>query len=149
MARCQGPGCGVEFEARRSWARYCSTSCRKRASRARAATATTGATGGPLPEVPAAAEGSGLVAAVRAELDGAGRLESVSGQLALELAGKLSGTGAAGATALSRELRTVMASALGRPDPVSEPEGAPYAETDEVQRARQARERKARQAAAR
>ncbi|MBJ8342788.1 hypothetical protein JGU71_28250 [Antrihabitans sp. YC3-6] len=117
--------CGAEFEARRSTAKYCSDRCRQRRKR--------GSEPGPV----------GLVGSVTAELKAAGRLDSFDGQLAVELARQLTAQGASGISSLSKELRTVMATALDGASVKSAPADA----DDEVSKAREARERKARQAA--
>lgn len=152
MKRCEGPGCGVEFEVRRSTARYCSDRCRKRASRLRKVPAAPQVE----PVVPAAEPPAGdgehaLVASVRAELEQAARLDGWTGQLALRLACRLAAE-ESGVTALSRELRTVMAAALEGVAPAPS-EGPDETEDqtedqadDEVARARRQREQ-ARQAA--
>ena len=116
-------GCGVEFEARRTTARFCSSTCRSRARRRAAA---------PKPD-----PGSPLVAAVRREVAAAGRLHTVDGQLALLVAAQLSGEGVTGATALSRELRQLVARVCS-----SRTSGP----GDELSRARRRREEKARRA---
>lgn len=94
--------CQTVFEAQRSTARYCSSTCRSRGNRAGVASVEA------LPERP-----SGLVEAIRRDLEEADRVDTVLGQQALELAGRIVSplsTGASVAT-LSRELRTVMAEA--------------------------------------
>lgn len=81
--------------------------------------------------------------AVRTELEAAGVLDTFAGQLALELASRLSRRDESGASSLSKELRTVMASALqGLAPPAGEDE-----QRDEGDDLRKRRERKARQAA--
>lgn len=114
------PVCGKSFVAQRATAKYCSSSCRGRAYAERAAAA---------PAVPAAAlvpAPDGLAAAVRAQLDAAGRAGSPLGMQAVTLAARVESpheTGAAVA-ALSRELRTVLDVALAgvavAADPVDE-----------------------------
>lgn len=148
MKRCEGPGCGVEFEVRRSTARYCSDRCRKRASRLRKVPAAPQVE----PVVPAAEPPAGdgehaLVVSVRAELEQAARLDGWTGQLALRLARRLAAE-ESGVTALSRELRTVMAAALEgvAPAPSEGPDETEDQTDDEVARARRQREQ-ARQAA--
>lgn len=120
--------CASEFEARLSTAKYCSDRCRSRARVARSQ---------PRPK--------GLLATVEAELKAAGRLNSSGGQLALELARLITSPGTTGLATLSKELRAVLALELAeaRRSAAVDP-----AETqDEVALAREARERKARQAA--
>lgn len=97
--------CGKSFSAKRSTARYCSSSCRARASQGVAS----------LTVAPAASpSGSPLVEVTRATLSDAGVLDTVSGQSALLLAERLGGgteTGAAMA-ALSKQLEALVAAAL-------------------------------------
>lgn len=119
--------CEESFEAQRSTAKTCSDRCRQRASR--------GSSGG--------ADG-GLAAAVRAELEAAGAVETFAGQLAITLAGRMAAPGESGISSLSKELRTVMASALEGVAPTGDEGAEPE---DEVDRARRARESKTRQAA--
>lgn len=91
-------GCGLDFEAKRSTAQYCSSTCRSRGNRKKPAEAT------------ALEPSSSLVDATRAELVAAGRLDSMLGQQALVLAGRIGSpfdTGA-GMAALSKELRALM-----------------------------------------
>lgn len=126
---------GVEFDAQRVTARYCSTRCRVAASRARAqgrpSPADEHAAPPPPPPpappaVPAAASpvvppdpaGGGdvplLVAATISELAAANRLSTTLGQQAVKLAERMvsrSETGSAVAS-LSRELRATMAAAV-------------------------------------
>ncbi|HEY1178597.1 MAG TPA: hypothetical protein VGF17_20780, partial [Phytomonospora sp.] len=141
QATCEG--CGEPFEAVRSSAKWCSDRCRKAAARAADSQADSAS---PEPDdYPSAA---GLVASVREELEAAGRLRTFHGQLALQLACKLASPDESGISSLSKELRTVMATAL---DGVTSPssEGEPDAaddDEDEVTRARRQREQ-ARQAA--
>lgn len=144
MKRCEAPDCVVEFEPARSTAKYCSATCRQRANRARKAADES---------VEADAEKGkaehALVRAVRLELEQAGKDQTFNGQLALQLARRLTDVGEKGPTALSKELREVMAVALAGQAPEPE-ESLPDPEPeDEVTRAREARERKAREAAAR
>lgn len=90
--------CGDSFEAKRKDARTCSASCR---SKKRYPT--------PPQDDPL---GNPLVVAVRAELEAAGKLDSMLGQLALSLAARVKSE-ASGVSALSRELRAVTAAAVG------------------------------------
>lgn len=94
--------CGREYEARRKDSRTCGSTCRNRKAR------------GAAP----ASKGDGcdnsLVAATRRELEAARKLDTMLGQQALALAARMSGTETTGGiAALSRELRTVMAAAVG------------------------------------
>lgn len=145
LKACAGPECTVRFEPKRSTARYHSATCRQRAARARKAAAESVDA-----DAEAGKEEHPLVVAVRTELEDAGRVRTFNGQLALQLARKLVNPEESGATALSKELRTVMAAALaGTAEPSGAPPDDPPAEDDEVKRAREARERKAREASAR
>jgi len=103
--------CTKVFPAKRSTAKFCGPTCRSRANR-------TGGTVAVLPEHP-----SGLVAVTKRELEAAGRLDTVLGQQAMELAGRIVSpfsTGAAVGT-LSKELRTVMSEALKGAAVVADP----------------------------
>jgi hypothetical protein len=111
--------CGNEFKARRATARFCSSSCRSKARR-RTEPA------GPDPD-------SALVDAVRRELDEAGCLDTVDGQIALQLARKMSTQTGKDLVGLVAELRNVLVRARSSA-------GGP----DEVQRARHLREEKRR-----
>lgn len=103
--------CSETFEAKRSSAKYCGGTCRNRAMR-----------GSPVPQIVTDEEARAdservhaLVARTTRELDEAGVLDSVMGQMALRLAEKLAGnndTGSAMAS-LSKEFRAVMQQALG------------------------------------
>lgn len=129
-------GCGRGFEAQRKTARYCGSNCRVRAHRGTVAPIR--AADPPDSTPPAVAEPRSpdpdpegvdqeLVAAARRELVAAGRLDSVLGQQALQLAARMCSaapeTGSAFA-ALSRELRAVMAEAVSdgeaQDDPVND-----------------------------
>ncbi|TKV61859.1 hypothetical protein FDO65_10055 [Nakamurella flava] len=112
--------CGTQFEARKSTAKYCSGNCRTRASRNRTATGINSA-GQPAAAQPKASggvvlvAGEGLVAQVQRELQDAGRLDTVLGQQALVLAQRMrvvSPDTGSSLSAISKELRTVMAQAL-------------------------------------
>jgi hypothetical protein len=143
VKRCEGPECTVEFEPKRSTARFCGPTCRQRASRARAAAAESVEA-----DVEQGKNDHPLVKAVRDELASADAENTFSGQLALQLARKLTNPEEKAATALSKELRTVMAAALaGRtPEPGGDDDGDEAEPEDEVTRARRARD-EARQAA--
>jgi hypothetical protein len=130
-------GCGEDFQAGSPQAKWCSAGCKKRAQR------------NPQPEVEspppeAAPVDSGLVDSVHNELAEAGVADTFAGQLALQLARKMSAVDATGVAALSKELRLVMIEALADGKP-SEP--APEEVDDEVALARKAREAKAAAAA--
>jgi hypothetical protein len=129
-------GCGEDFEARRATAKWCSDRCRK-ATRRRSPEPASDTS-------PPAEHDTGLVDSVRRELDRADRLDTYPGQLALQLARRLSNPEESGISGLSKELRTVMTAALeGTAPPPSEDE-----DDNEVARARRAREEKGKAAAA-
>lgn len=140
LKRCEQ--CGTQFEARKSTAKYCGGNCRTRASRNRTAAAINsgGQTASPAaPKQPVGGvvlvAGEGLVAQVQRELEEAGRLDTVLGQQALVLAQRMrvvSPDTGSSLSAISKELRTVMAQAL---DGVAI-EGDPI---DEVTRRREAK----------
>lgn len=119
--------CERDFEAQRSTAKYCGPTCRQRAKRS-----------------PTGKHGKGLVASVRRDLEAAGVVDKYHGQLAIELARQMTAAGATGISSLSKELRVVMDVALAGVAPKS---GEGAVEEDEVAKARQARERKTRNAA--
>jgi hypothetical protein len=93
---------------------YCDGVCRRRAFEARKANPGAVAT---LP--PPDAANSTLADVVRRDLEQAGRLETVPGQLAVALAMRLvsSGTTASSLATLSKELRALMAEALAGTKP--------------------------------
>jgi hypothetical protein len=64
--------------------------------------------------MPEPAGGNSLVQATRRELEAADKVDTMLGQQALALAARMSGTETPGGIAsISRELRTVMAAAIG------------------------------------
>ncbi|MGZ6788371.1 MAG: hypothetical protein ACXVGQ_00305 [Mycobacteriaceae bacterium] len=85
-----------------------------------------------------------MVASVRRDLEGAGRLDTFAGQLALSLAKQVSRSDATGVSSLSKELRQVMSEALAGAAPVP---GAAESVPDEVDQMKERREAKARAAA--
>jgi hypothetical protein len=104
----------VLFDSTRSNARFHSSACRSRAWKARK-DASVGARAEKAKAVPVALrESSGLVAAVTAELEAAGRLESVPGRQALALARAMDdpSTSAAAVASSSREFSRVREQAL-------------------------------------
>lgn len=145
---CEAPDCDVEFIPKRSTARFHSGTCRQRAARAARAAAAN--------ETDEAKTGTdaehGLVKAVRAELEQVGKAGTFNGQLALQLARRLANPEESGSTALSKELRAVMAEALAQQAPAESEaparggRAAAVGDDDEVTKARRAREQ-ARQAA--
>ena len=116
--------CGKTFEAKRSTAQYCSSSCRVRASQIRKSSAEVVN----LPQK--SVEPAGLAATVEKQLRDAGKLDSYAGQQALFMARRLErsamDTGAAVA-ALSKELdrlmTAVMADVEAEPDALDEVQG--------------------------
>lgn len=106
--------CGIEFDAKRSAAKYCSERCKKRAQRRPGGVSETS-------EVPATQEqderigdAESLTAAVRTELAAAGRSESAAGRVVLALAQRIdAGDRESGASlaSLVKEFRASMADA--------------------------------------
>jgi hypothetical protein len=145
---CAAPGCGERFVPKRSTARYHSATCRQRAARQRKAAEHN--------ETEEAKTGTrdehDLVKAVRLELEKAGRLMTVNGQLALQLARRAANPEESGLVGLSKELDARMTAALAdskQPETGgagADSDGDPADEEDEVTRARRQRE-EARQAA--
>ena len=138
-------GCGEAFEAGSSRAKWCSARCRKRAQRSSDVVE-------PAVEsksVDPRDDDGGLVAAVRAELERAGQLDTVPGQQALVLARAMTKVDASGLSGLSKELSRVKAEALGESSPSPGPGVATGDddEDDEVKAARRRREEKAAAAA--
>src|SRR5262245_20090349 len=109
---------GVQFEAKRASAKYCSPKCKKRAYR--------GTKIRPLEPVPDASE-SELVASVRSELKDLGVATSSAGRQAIAMAERMSmavkDTGSSYA-AISRELSRLLdeakAGAIRKADPLDE-----------------------------
>lgn len=104
--------CKEPFEAQRPQAKYCGTTCRTRAHRGGIARkrGTTEAPPAPTME----RETSGLLDAVKAELEAARRTNTVAGQHALELANRIVNAPGmnTGVAALSKQLQNVLAEAL-------------------------------------
>lgn len=129
---CGAPDCDARFVPERSTAKYHSATCRQRAARARKAA-----------ERDAAEEANtgtdaehGLVKAVRQALEAAGKLSTVNGQLALELARRAVHPESS-LVSMSKELDARLTAALGTTAvAVTEPED------DDVSKARKARDRK-------
>ena len=109
--------CETPFEAQRPQAKYCSGTCRTRASRAGGVDAIQAT---PLP---VSRTVSGLVDAVQAELEAADRVNTVAGQHALELASRIvSAPGMnAGVAGLSKQLQAVIAEAVRGAEQLSDP----------------------------
>jgi hypothetical protein len=143
--RCEAPDCDVEFVPQRSTARYHSATCRQRAQRSRKA-----AEHQQAEEAKTDTDAEhGLVAAVRKELSAADALDTVLGQMALQLARRAANPQEPGLVNLTKEIRAVMTDAIGARKPgggdgADGDRGEP--EDDEVTRARRQRE-EARQAA--
>lgn len=114
-------GCGDAMpDAQNPNRRWCSDRCRKRASRAGISSSRTS------PARPPAAplrEVSGLLDAVTAELTAAERINTVGGQLAIELARRIADAPPmnTGVAALSKQLTAVMAQALTGAKPTRDP----------------------------
>jgi hypothetical protein len=89
----------------------------------------------------------GLVAAVYRELDEAGRLDSIAGQLALQLAAKMVDYDVSGSAALSKEFRSVLAEALASANAGGGPEAGSPADDDELNEIARKRDEKRRAAA--
>lgn len=106
--------CGRRYPAQRSTSRFCSATCRSRHR------------GTPRPPRAAPADDSALVQAVQAELFACRQSDTALGHLAVTLARALTDpdSTAAGAAAVSRELRAVMSAARSQivreVDPVDE-----------------------------
>lgn len=122
--------CGRSFEAKRSTAKFCGVTCRSRVHRAGTAGTVVAL---PSPAQPRA-QSSGLVGAIERELEAADRLDTVLGQQAVELAGRIVSPASSGASVatLSKELRAVMAAAMEGVEVAADP-------LDELQRRRDAK----------
>ena len=142
---CAAPDCSVEFTPKRSTAKYHSATCRQRASRDRKAAKAEQV----VPVDPDTVDAEhGLVRAVRMELEAAAALDTVAGQLALQLARRIANPEEGGLSALSKELRSLLAEAKGAAAlPAGAAVEAEPEEDDEVTRVRKAREAKAAAAA--
>lgn len=125
---CAAPDCSVEFTPKRSTAKYHSTTCRQRASRGRKAAAAEKVVAVD-PDTGSAEHG--LVRAVRRELEAAGADETVAGQLALQLARRIANPEEAGLSALSKELRSLLAEALAAGSPVGKPDAVDEDDEDD------------------
>lgn len=108
--------CSKPFEAQRPTAKYCGSTCRTRATRGGIATPSK------TPQ-PVQASASGLVDAVRAELEAADRLGTIAGQHAMELATRIVAAPGmnTGVAALSKQLQAVLAEALQGVGAVADP----------------------------
>lgn len=92
--------CGADFEAKRKDAKTCSATCRSNKRNMSS------------PPAPSEVGSNSLVKATTAELEAAGKVDTMLGQLAISLAGRMSGT-TTGLAALSKELREVTNAAIG------------------------------------
>ncbi len=111
--------CGVAYTAQRTSSRFCGDTCGKRAQRATAAGIPLRAAtpdGHPAPP-------SELERVVVRELEAVGRLESVAGQVALELAYRVASPYESGAAvaSLAKQFREAMAKALAGVDRAADP----------------------------
>ncbi len=114
--------CDREYEAKRKTSRFCSNSCRSNNRYGK---------NKPVVDSP-------LVAATRAELAAAGKVETRLGQQALVLAAQMAGVqSAAGIGTLSKELDRVVSAAIGTTLPI-----APAGEGDSVDELRARRDAK-------
>lgn len=149
LLECQGPDCATKFEGR-AGTKFCSATCRSRARRAREAAAANAEdeskSGSPAEH--------GLVKAVRLELEKAKAIDTVPGQLALQFARRMANPEESGLSAMSKELRLLLAEAkaetaagAGADDGSGAPP-EPEPEDDEVKKARRKREEIAAAAAA-
>jgi hypothetical protein len=109
VKRCEGPDCEVEFEPKRSTAKYHSATCRQRAARDRKAAAESVAA-----DAEAGKAEHTLVRAVRKELEDAEALDTVAGQLALQIARRIANPECTGVSTLSKELRALLSGATRR-----------------------------------
>ncbi|HPZ98783.1 MAG TPA: hypothetical protein PLT93_11635 [Phycisphaerae bacterium] len=114
----QCESCGKAFDAVRPTRRWCTDSCGRRYRRQNPAGAPQ-----PLRPVPTPTDGDiDLLGAVQAELRAIGKLDTVLGKLAENLAERLTAAGSpAGAAAVSRELSRVLASIHGHPAEADDP----------------------------
>lgn len=133
---CAAPDCSVEFTPKRSTAKYHSPTCRQRARRASKAAEAEKVV--PVDPDTGNAE-HGLVRAVRKELEEASADDTVAGQLALQLARRIANPEETGITAMSKELRSLLAEAKGSTSTIDDGPAEPQPD-DEVEKARRRRE---------
>lgn len=115
QVKCEGPGCGEVFEAKRASARFHSERCKKRAQRSPGNAPSRPAV--PPQQQAVAAPTGGLLAATAAKLVTAGRLDGPEGQAALILAARIemsavSAETGAGVASLVKQYHATMAEAL-------------------------------------
>src|SRR5690349_4717532 len=79
LKTCERPGCGNQFNAQRSTAKYCSSSCRAKAS----------LDPQPVVQIPSPKRLTGLVDSVRERVEAAGLDGTVDGVSAVALAGRM------------------------------------------------------------
>ena len=112
---CNAPGCGKTLAPSTGKRKrlYCDARCRGKAYAARKANP------GAVSTLPEPAPDTSLADVVRRDLEAAGRLETLPGQIALALALRLTapGTTASSVATLSKELRVLMAEALAGTKP--------------------------------
>lgn len=135
---CAAPDCSERFTPKRSTAKYHSATCRQRASRGRKAAKAEQV----VPVDPDTGDAEhGLVRAVRKELEEASADDTVAGQLALQLARRIANPEETGITAMSKELRSLLAEAKGAAAPsIGDDAPAETQPDDEVEKARRRRE---------
>jgi hypothetical protein len=134
-------GCGEPFTAKSARAKWCKPGCKKRVQRNPAAAAEPVSPPDHEPE-------TGLVAALRKELEDAGVLATVEAQQALVLARSMAKIDATAISSLSKELSRVKAAALGVSEgekPAAEPAGVADPD-DEIRKRRDAKRQAAREA---
>ncbi|TDK85475.1 hypothetical protein EUA02_29900 [Mycobacterium paragordonae] len=119
--------CKRSYQAKRKESLTCSATCRSRKRHMR------------HPSEQSEVSDNPLVVATKRELEAAGKLDSMLGQQALALAARMSGADTvAGYASLSRELRTVMAAAIGVA-PAAPPAAGQGDEVDELRARRDAK----------
>jgi hypothetical protein len=102
MAKRDCDACGRSYTAKRANSRFCSDTCRKRGQRGQISAAVR----------ESSADEPEIVAVTREELEAAGRVRTVLGQSALELARSIPNAGDSAKSGLVKELRAVMSAAV-------------------------------------
>lgn len=120
--------CGIPYIAKRANSRFCSDTCRKRGQRGQSSAAAR--------DVEPSQSDSDIVRVTRSTLEAAGRLDTVAGASAMELARSIPNSGDSAKAGLVRELRAAVSQATAGAEPVE----------DEVSRARRLRDEKRRAA---